>query len=173
MNYVSKDLRQQRMENHSRPNWDRYFLDLCEAVAKRATCDRGRSGCVIVKDKRIMTTGYVGAPMGLPHCDEAGHDIRKVFDTNGNVTQHCVRTLHAEQNAIIQAARFGIPLEGATLFCKMTPCRTCAMMIINAGIKRVVCEKRYHADSDTINMFKQACVELTIVNNEFEKYDKQ
>ena len=173
MNYVSKDLRQETMENHSRPNWDRYFLDLCEAVAKRATCDRGRSGSVIVKDKRIMTTGYVGAPMGLPHCDEAGHDMRKVFDTNGNVTQHCVRTLHAEQNAIIQAARFGIPLEGATLFCKMTPCRTCAMMIINAGIKRVVCEKRYHADADTIDMFKQACVELTIVNNEFEKYDKQ
>jgi dCMP deaminase len=173
MNYVSKDLRQQTMEHHSRPNWDRYFLDLCEAVARRATCDRGRSGCVIVKDKRIMTTGYVGAPAGLPHCDEAGHDMRKVFDINGNVTQHCVRTLHAEQNAIIQAARFGIPLEGATLFCKMTPCRTCAMMIINAGIKRVVCEKRYHADTDTIDMFKQACVELTIVNNEFEKYDKQ
>jgi len=120
-----------------------------------------------------MTTGYVGAPSGLPHCDEAGHDMRKVFDANGNVTQHCVRTLHAEQNAIIQAARFGIPLEGATLFCKMTPCRTCAMMIINAGIKRVVCEKRYHADADTINLFKQACVELTVMNNEVEKYDKQ
>ena len=142
-------------------------------MARRATCDRGRSGCVIVKDKRIMTTGYVGAPSGLPHCDEAGHDMRKVFDNNGNVTQHCVRTLHAEQNAIIQAARFGIPLEGATLFCKMTPCRTCAMMIINAGIKRVVCDKRYHADSDTIDLFKQACVELTVMNNEVEKYDQQ
>ncbi|MGA3111469.1 MAG: cytidine/deoxycytidylate deaminase family protein [Candidatus Bathyarchaeia archaeon] len=161
------------LETNSRPNWDRYFLDLCEAVARRATCDRGRSGCVIVKDKRIMTTGYVGAPAGLPHCDEVGHDMRKVFDSTGNVTQHCVRTLHAEQNAIIQAARFGIPLEGATLFCKMTPCRTCAMIIINAGIKRVVCEKRYHADTDTIEMFKQACVDLTIVNNEVEKYDKQ
>ena len=146
---------------------------MCEAVARRATCDRGRSGCVIVKDKRIMTTGYVGAPAGLPHCDEAGHDMRKVFNSNGEVTQHCVRTLHAEQNAIIQSARFGIPLEGATLFCKMTPCRTCAMMIINAGIKRVVCEKRYHADMDTIEMFKQAGIELTIANNEFEKYDKQ
>ena len=120
-----------------------------------------------------MTTGYVGAPAGLPHCDEAGHDMRQVFDNNGNVTQHCVRTLHAEQNAIIQAARFGIPLEGATLFCKMTPCRTCAMIIINAGIKRVVCEKRYHADADTRNMFKQACVELVVLNDEVEKYDKQ
>ena len=156
-----------------RPNWDRYFLDLCEAVSKRATCDRGRSGCVIVKDKRIMTTGYVGSPAGLPHCDEAGHDMRKVFDSNDNVTQHCVRTLHAEQNAIIQAARFGIPLEGATLFCKMTPCRTCAMMIINSGIKRVVCEKHYHADKDTIEMFKQAGVELAVMNDEVEKYDGQ
>ena len=161
------------LENNARPNWDRYFLDLCEAVAKRATCNRGRSGCVIVKDKRIMTTGYVGAPAGLPHCDEAGHDMRKVLDNNGNVTQHCVRTLHAEQNAIIQAARFGIPLEGATLFCKMTPCRTCAMIIINAGIKKVVCEKRYHADADTTQMFKQACVELVVMNDEIEKYDKQ
>jgi len=157
----------------ARPDWDRYFLDLCEAVAKRATCDRGRSGCVIVKDKRIMTTGYVGAPAGLPHCDEAGHDMRKVLDSNGHETQHCVRTLHAEQNAIIQAARFGIPLEGATLFCKMTPCRTCAMIIINAGIKRVVCEKRYHADNDTQEMFKQACVQLDVMNDEVEKYDKQ
>ena len=76
------------METDFRPNWDRYFLDLCEAVARRATCNRGRSGCVIVKDKRIMTTGYVGAPAGLPHCDESGHDLRKVFNSNGEVTQH-------------------------------------------------------------------------------------
>lgn len=156
-----------------RPDWDRYFLDLCEAVAKRATCSRGRCGCVIVKDKRIMTTGYVGAPAGLPHCDEAGHDMRKVIDYNDNISQHCVRTLHAEQNAIIQAARFGIPLEGATLFCKMTPCRTCAMMIINAGIKRVVCENHYHADEDTIKLFRQANVKLVVMKEEVEKYDQQ
>ena len=105
----------------TRPDWDRYFLDLCESISKRATCDRGRTGCVIVKDKMIMTTGYVGSPAGLPHCDEVGHDLRKVFDEEGNVSQHCVRTLHAEQNAIIQAAKFGIPLDGATLYCKMTP----------------------------------------------------
>ncbi|MDH5783661.1 MAG: deaminase, partial [Candidatus Bathyarchaeota archaeon] len=101
------------MEDCKRPSWDRYFLDLCEAVSKRATCDRGRSGCVIVKDKRILTTGYVGSPAGLPHCDETGHDMRKVFDDAGNVTQHCVRTLHAEQNAIIQAAKFGVSIDGA------------------------------------------------------------
>jgi dCMP deaminase len=120
-----------------------------------------------------MTTGYVGAPAGLPHCEEAGHDMRKVIDENDKISHHCVRTLHAEQNAIIQAARFGIPLEGATLYCKMTPCRTCAMMIINAGIVRVVCEKRYHADEDTIEMFKQAQVEICIMNNEVEKYEGQ
>jgi len=158
---------------NARPDWDRYFLDLCEAVSKRATCNRGKCGAVIVKDKRIMTTGYVGAPAGLLHCDEVGHDMRKVFNNDGTITQHCVRTLHAEQNAIIQAARFGIPLEGSTLYCKMTPCRTCAMMIINAGIKRVVCEKRYHTDVDTLEYFKQANVEITIINNIIEQYENQ
>jgi dCMP deaminase len=120
-----------------------------------------------------MTTGYVGAPAGLLHCDEAGHDMRKVFDEQGNLSHHCVRTLHAEQNAIIQAAKFGIPLNGSTLYCKMTPCRTCAMIIINSGIKRVVCEKHYHADNDTITMFKVADVELLVINNQVEEYEKQ
>ncbi len=161
------------MTNITRPDWDRYFLDLCEAVSRRATCDRGRAGCVIVKDKRIMTTGYVGAPAGLPHCYEVGHDIRKVITADDKISQHCVRTLHAEQNAIIQAARFGIALEGGTLYCKMTPCRTCAMIIINAGIKRVVCEKRYHADQDTINMFTEAGVALKVMSNQIEKYEGQ
>ena len=157
----------------ARPDWDRYFLDLCEAVSKRSTCDRGKTGCVIVKDKRIMTTGYVGPPTGLPHCDEVGHDMRKVFDDSGNVSQHCVRTLHAEQNAIIQGAKFGISLDGATLFSKMTPCRRCAMMIINSGIKRVVCEKHYHADKNTIKIFKLAGIELVVMNEDIEEYDRQ
>lgn len=157
----------------ARPSWDRYFLDLCEAVSKRATCDRGKAGCVIVKDKRILSTGYVGAPSGQPHCDEEGHDMRKVFDEKGNITQHCVRTLHAEQNAIIQAAKFGTSINGSTIYCKMTPCRTCAMMIINAGIKRVVCEKRYHEDGDTMKMFEKAGIVLDIANNEVAKYDNQ
>jgi len=161
------------MEECKRPNWDRYFLDLCEAVSKRATCDRGRSGCVIVKDKRILTTGYVGSPAGLPHCDEIEHDMRKVFDDAGNVTQHCVRTLHAEQNAIIQAARFGVSIEGATLYCKMVPCRSCAMMIINSGIKHVVAEKHYHAEADTVKMFKDAGVGLAVMSDKVEKYDRQ
>lgn len=157
----------------TRPSWDRYFLDLCEAVSKRATCDRGRNGCVIVKGKRILTTGYVGSPAGLPHCDDEGHDMRKVFDDTGNVTQHCVRTIHAEQNALIQASKFGISVDGGTMYCKMVPCRMCAMLIINAGIKRVVAEKHYHEDKDTVDLFKQAGVELVVMNEDVEKYDRQ
>jgi dCMP deaminase len=120
-----------------------------------------------------MTTGYAGSPTGLPHCDEVGHDMRRVIDENGNASQHCVRTLHAEQNAIIQAAKFGIPLDGATLYCRMTPCRTCAMMMINSGIKRAVCEKHYHADKDTMELFKAAGIELVVMNEDVEEYDRQ
>ena len=146
-----------------RPNWDRYFLDLCEAVSKRATCDRGSSGCVIVKDKRIMTTGYVGAPSGLPHCDDVGHDMRKVSDFNGNVSQHCVRTLHAEQNAIIQAAYHGVEIRGAILYCTNHPCIICSKMIINAGIQKIVFEQGY-ADSLAKQMLKESKVRVEKVN---------
>jgi dCMP deaminase len=153
-----------------RPTWDEYFLRLIDNIAERATCDRGKSGCLIVKDKRIITTGYVGSPPGLPHCDEVGHDMRKIVDETGDVKQHCVRTIHAEQNAILQAAKIGIPIEGSTMYVKMEPCRTCAMMIISTGIKRVVCKKRYHAAEETRRMFKQAGVELVTLSNEVEEY---
>lgn len=123
-------------EQHIRPSWDDYFLNLADTVSERATCNRGRSGCVIVKDKQILVTGYVGSPKGLPHCDEVGHLFRKTIHEDGSITQHCVRTVHAEQNAICQAARRGIALDGSTLYCRMTPCRTCAMLIINCGIVR-------------------------------------
>jgi dCMP deaminase len=157
----------------ARPSWDEYFIEVSRAVAKRATCDRGRSGCVIVREKRILTTGYVGAPAGLPHCDEVGHQMKSVTHEDDTVTQHCVRTNHAEENAITQAARFGIPLEGATIYCKMTPCYTCGKMIINAGIKRVVAENDYHASKDTKKIFAQAGIELEIMNKDVEKYEKQ
>ena len=83
-----------------RPSWDEYFMELANAAAKRATCDRGRSGCVIVKDKQVLVTGYVGSPIGLPHCDEVGHLFKKTFHEDETITTHCVRTVHAEQNAI-------------------------------------------------------------------------
>jgi dCMP deaminase len=160
-------------KGYTRPTWDEYFMEVCRAIAKRATCDRGRSGCVIARDNQILVTGYVGSPMGLPHCDEVGHQFKKMQHEDGTVTQHCVRTVHAEQNAICQAARRGISIDGATLYCKMTPCRTCAMLIINCGIKRVVAEKRYHDADDTIAMFKQAGIKLEHVIDEVQQYDKQ
>ncbi len=156
-----------------RPSWDEYFLKLADSVASRATCDRGRSGCVIVKDRQILVTGYVGSPRGLAHCDDVGHLMKKVIHEDGSVTQHCVRTVHAEQNAITQAARRGIALDGSTLYCRMTPCRTCAMLIINCGIERVVCEKKYHAGAESEAMFAEAGVKLEFLNNEIERYDNQ
>lgn len=158
---------------YSRPSWDEYFLEIARTVASRATCDRGRSGCVIARDKQILVTGYVGAPKGLPHCDDVGHQMKKTIHEDGKVTQHCVRTVHAEQNAITQAARLGIAIAGSTLYCKMTPCRTCAMMIINCGITRVVCEKKYHAGQESEEMFRDAGVELVFMDENIERYDNQ
>src|SRR5271157_1746936 len=116
------------MPEKKRPSWDEYFIDLCRSVAERATCNRGRNGCVIVKDKRILCTGYVGAPPGLPHCDEVGHLFKYVLNSKGEKVQHCVRTIHAEQNAIAQAAKYGISIEGGTLYTLMTPCLDCAKL---------------------------------------------
>ena len=156
-----------------RPTWDEYFIEIAGTVSKRATCDRGRTGCVIVRDRQILTTGYVGSPMGLPHCDEIGHQMKSVTHEDGHVSQHCMRTAHAELNAIAQAAKLGIALEGATIYCRMSPCATCAKTIINTGIKRIVCEKRYHAGSESETMFKDAGVEIIFLNNEVVNYDKQ
>jgi dCMP deaminase len=156
-----------------RPTWDEYFMEVAHTIAKRASCDRGRSGCVIARDKQILVTGYVGSPRGLPHCDEVGHLFKQVTHEDGHTTQHCVRTVHAEQNAICQAARMGIALEGASLYCRMTPCRTCAMLIINCGIKRVVCEWMYHAGEETEQMFADAGIKLEFINKEVLQYDKQ
>lgn len=156
-----------------RPSWDEYFLKLVDEVAKRATCDRGKSGCIIVKEKRILCSGYVGSPPGFPHCDEVGHDLRKVLDPDGTVRQHCVRTIHAEQNAICQAAKYGIALKGTTLYCTMEPCRVCAMLIISVGVERVVARRKYHAAQDTRELFKKAGIELVVMEDIVEGYDNQ
>lgn len=154
-----------------RPSWDEYFLEIMHTVAKRATCDRGKTAVVAVKDRKIIATGYVGSPIGLPHCDEEGHLLHKVINEDDSVSQHCIRTIHGEQNVICQAAKYGIPLEGATLYMKLTPCFTCAKMIINAGIKRVVAEKKYHKDTYSLDSLKKAGVEVKIINEEIETYE--
>ena len=163
----------EEIKGKTRPSWDEYFMGIMHAVAKRATCDRGKSGCVIAKNKQILVTGYVGSPKGLPHCDEVGHQMKTTIHEDGTQTQHCVRTTHAEQNAICQAAKIGVSIDGATLYCKMTPCTVCAKMIINAGIKRVVCEKKYHAGKESEEMFKQAGIEIEFLNEEVEQYKNQ
>jgi len=161
------------MAKEKRPSWDEYFMEVTRTVAKRATCDRGRSGCIIVKDKRILCTGYVGSPAGVDHCDEIGHEMLETYNDKGEKSQHCIRTSHAEQNALAQAARFGISIDGSTLYCKMEPCYICAKMIINAGIKRVVAEMKYHAAERSREVFAKAGVELEVFNNTIEQYEKQ
>ena len=148
-------------------------MEVARTVATRATCDRGKSGCVIVRDKRILCTGYVGSPVGIEHCDEVGHEMQEVYNEKGEKSLHCIRTSHAEQNALAQAARFGISINGGTVYCKMEPCYVCAKMLINAGIKRVVAEMRYHAADRSREIFKKAGVELVVLNDAVEQYEKQ
>lgn len=135
---------------HTRPSWDDYFMGITQQVAQRGTCDRARVGAIIVKERRILTTGYNGAPAGLPHCDEIGHLM---------IGGHCVRTLHAEQNAIIQAALHGVSVAGGTIYVTHQPCLTCAKMIINAGLKRVVYAGQY-PDENAVAFLREAGVAL-------------
>jgi len=137
----------------TRPSWDDYFMNIAHEVACRSTCNRAQVGAVIVKDKRILTTGYNGSPRGLAHCTEAG-----CLMDNG----HCVRTLHAEQNAIIQAALHGVSTRGSDIYVTHQPCFLCAKMIINAGIVRIVYDKEY-PDDRSRSFLQEAGVTLTSV----------
>lgn len=122
----------------TRKSWDEYFMDIAEVVSTRATCDRKRVGAVIVSDnRRILSTGYNGSVAGAPHCDEVGHEMRD---------GHCVRTIHAEVNAINQAARHGIRLEGGSIYINTFPCWRCFQQIANVGIRRVVYADAYRID---------------------------
>ncbi len=155
---------------YKRPDWDEYFLEIMRTVGKRGTCDRSRTGAVLVKNKQIIATGYVGAPAGCPTCDEEGHLIKVVYDERGGQHKHCVRTTHAEMNAIAQSAKRGVSCEGGTIYCHMEPCLDCTKLLINAGITRVVCEKRYHAAHDSREMLRQAGVELVVLHDEESQY---
>ena len=157
-------------DRYERPSWDDYFMEVAHAISKRATCDRGRSGCVIARDQHLIVTGYVGSPIGFEHCDEAGHDLKRVTDENGVTSEHCMRTVHAEQNAICQAAKLGVSLDGATIYTRMTPCRTCTMLLINCGIKRVVCERKYQKAAESEEMLARANVEITYKHDEVQDY---
>jgi dCMP deaminase len=117
-----------------RPDWDTYFIEIAQIVAKRSTCDRAHVGCVLVLENRILTTGYNGSPSGESHCDDAGHLL------DGG---HCIRTIHAEINALLQAAANGVSTQFATAYVTHFPCYSCAKALVNAGIKRLVYAEDY------------------------------
>lgn len=147
----------------NRPDWDSYFMEITHVVAKRSTCLRRQVGAIIVFDKRILATGYNGAPTNLPHCSEVGCIRKKLQVPSGEKHELC-RGLHAEQNAIIQAALHGSSINGAILYCTHQPCVVCAKMIINAGIVQVVYEGAY-PDRLSMEMFDQAGVLVKSLND--------
>ena len=125
-----------------RPSWDEYYLEIAVLIAGRSTCLRRKVGALLVKDKRILTSGYNGAPTGMKHCSEVGC-IRQLHNIPSGERHELCRGLHAEQNAIIQAAKHGISIEGSTVYCTTQPCIICAKMLINSGIKEIVFEESY------------------------------
>lgn len=145
-------------EESNRPSWETYFMDIAMLVAKRSTCIRRSVGAVIVKDKRILSTGYNGAPSGVRHCIETGCLREKLNVPSGERHELC-RGIHAEQNAIIQAAYHGVSIKGASLFCTNLPCSICAKMIINAGIVTIYYQTGY-ADQMSSDMMKEAGVDV-------------
>ncbi|KKQ56702.1 MAG: CMP/dCMP deaminase zinc-binding protein [Parcubacteria group bacterium GW2011_GWA2_38_13] len=144
------------MENerkHYRPSWDDYFMAIVKIIASRGTCDRLYAGSVLVKDNRIIATGYNGSPPGLPHCDDIGHLLEE---------GHCVRTIHGEHNSLLQAARLSsTSTEGSTMYTKYSPCIHCAKYVIACGIKRVVIGKVYRNPS-AVDMLKEAGVQIDL-----------
>lgn len=133
-----------------RPGWDEYFMDIARTVATRATCPRAAVGAVITRDRRILTTGYNGAPKGVPHCSEVGCLM---------VHDHCQRATHAEANAIVQGALHGVSLDGATIYCTHQPCMHCSKLLISAGVSRIVYDTPY-TDTVALTLLAEAGVAL-------------
>ncbi|MDO9391046.1 MAG: dCMP deaminase family protein [bacterium] len=146
-----------------RPSWDRYFMEIAVLVSSRTTCLRRQVGAVIVKDKRLLSTGYNGAPVGLKHCAELGCLRQKLGVKSGEKHELC-RAIHAEQNAIIQAATFGVPLLGASIYITHFPCVLCSKMIINAGIKRIIYSQGY-PDQMSQDILKEAKLKTELLKS--------
>ena len=143
---------------NQRPSWAQYFMDITELVAKRSTCTRRAVGAILVKDKRILATGYNGAPTGVPHCAETGCLREKLNVPSGERHELC-RGVHAEQNAIVQAAHHGVSIKGSVLFCTNLPCSICAKMLINSGIRTIYYKSGY-ADDISKEMLRDAKVDV-------------
>ncbi|AIS51360.1 ComE operon protein 2 [Thermoanaerobacter kivui] len=141
-----------------RPSWDEYFMQIVDVVKNRSTCLRRQVGAILVVDKHIISTGYNGPPTGLLHCEETGCLRDQLGIPSGERPELC-RGVHAEQNAIIQAALYGVSTKGATLYVSASPCAICAKMLINAGIKRIVYEEEY-SDELAFKLLKEANIDL-------------
>ncbi len=148
----------------SRPSWETYFMNITNLVAERSTCLRRAVGAVLVKDKRILSTGYNGAPTGLRHCLEVGCMREQLGIESGKMHELC-RGIHAEQNAIIQAAYHGVSVKGASIYCTNQPCSICARMIINAGIKKIYFQSGY-ADALAKELLAEAEIELKQIGSD-------
>jgi len=146
------------MKSPDRPSWETYFMDITALVARRSTCLRRAVGAVIVKDKRILSTGYNGAPSGIRHCAEVGC-LREQLKVESGMRHELCRGIHAEQNAIIQAAYHGVSVKGASLFCTNQPCSICAKMIVNAGIVAIYYRSGY-ADELARDMLSEAGIPM-------------
>lgn len=144
--------------------WDKRFMELTEQVGSWASCFRRKVGATIVKDKRVMTTGYNGASAGISSCIERGECLREKLNIPSGTRAELCYGVHAEQNAIIQAAKYGVNISGATLYCTHQPCVICAKMIINAGIRRVVYKEGY-PDEFSMKLFSEAEIKV-------EKYEE-
>ena len=142
----------------ARPSWPEYFMEITKIVAKRSTCIRRKVGAILVKDKRILATGYNGAPAGLKHCTELGC-LRENAAIPSGMRHELCRGLHAEQNVIIQAAYYGVSINGATMYCTNKPCVICSKMIINSGIRKIFYNDGYD-DPLSDQMFDEAGLEI-------------
>jgi dCMP deaminase len=145
-------------ETAERPSWDEYFISIANKVGERSTCLRRRVGAIVVKDRRILSTGYNGAPSGFKHCGEVGC-LREKQEVPAGERHELCRGVHAEQNAIVQAAAFGVSIRDSTLYCTHFPCSLCAKLIINAGIRRVVVARDYPDDLSK-NLLREALIEI-------------
>ena len=153
------------MTELKRPSWDEYFMEMAVLTAKRSTCLRRQVGAVIVKDRHVVASGYNGAPTGLAHCDEMGGCLRQQLGVPSGQRHELCRALHAEQNAIIQAAAQGNSINGASIYVTNHPCIICAKMIINAGIKKVYIKDSY-PDEMAADILKEAGLEIVMLGEE-------
>jgi dCMP deaminase len=162
---------------------EQYYRAVLDAVALRGSCNRGRSGAVLVKRGRIIATGYVGSPSGTKHCDDVGHELEVTYTEDkdsgspsyhtGLRSEHCIRTTHAEMNAILQASRYGPSIEGSELYCTMFPCYSCAKAIVNAGIAQVHATWDYQKSARSKSLFDEVGITWTLEHEEKKKYEEE